>query len=110
MKAKEIRSMSKEDLDAKLNELKKELIKLNAQISTGTTPKSPGQVRQIKKNIARILTIMSEKSNEIKEVNRIKVLSPIPRAKPEDSKYPSGIKKVTAEVSSEKNSEVDKKT
>ena len=65
MKAKEIRSMSKEDLDVKLEELKKERIKLNAQISTGTTPKSPGQVKEVKKNIARILTILSEKTNEV---------------------------------------------
>ncbi len=60
MKTKEMRSMSKEDLEAKLEELKKELMKVNAQISTGTTPKSPGQVKQIKKNIAKILTILSK--------------------------------------------------
>lgn len=65
MKIKEIRSMSKEDLEAKLEELRKELIKVNAQISTGTTPKSPGQVKQIKKNIAKILTILKEKSKEV---------------------------------------------
>ena len=64
MKAKEIRSMNKEDLRAKLEELKKELIKINAQISTGTTPKSPGQVKQIKKNIAKILTILNEQKTE----------------------------------------------
>lgn len=65
MKTKEIRSMSKEDLEVKLEELRKELIKVNAQISTGTTPKSPGQVKQIKKNIAKILTILKEKSKEV---------------------------------------------
>lgn len=54
--------MNKEDLEAKLEELKKELIKINAQISTGTTPKSPGRVKQIKKNIAKILTILNESS------------------------------------------------
>jgi len=65
MKAKEIRSMSKEDLNAKLEELRKELMKINAQIATGTTPKSPGQAKQIKKNIARILTILNEKPKEV---------------------------------------------
>lgn len=65
MKTKEIRSMSKGDLETKLEELRKELIKVNAQISTGTTPKSPGQVKQIKKNIAKILTILKEKSKEV---------------------------------------------
>ncbi len=61
LKIKEIRGMTKEDLNDKLEELKKELIKINAQIATGTTPKSPGQVRQIKKTIARILTIIKDK-------------------------------------------------
>lgn len=61
LKTKEIRSMAKEDLNEKLEELKKELIKINAQIATGTTPKSPGQVRQIKKTIARILTVIKDK-------------------------------------------------
>lgn len=65
MKIKEIRSMSKEDLEAKLEELKKELIKVNAQIATGTIPKSPGQVKQVKKSIARILTILNEKTKEV---------------------------------------------
>ncbi|MEA2036386.1 MAG: 50S ribosomal protein L29 [Nanoarchaeota archaeon] len=66
MKAKEIRLMSKQDLNVKFEELKKELVKLNAQISTGTTPKSPGQVKQVKKNIARILTILNEKKSDEK--------------------------------------------
>ncbi len=61
LKTKEIRGMTNEDLNAKLEELKKELIKINAQIATGTTPKSPGQVRQIKRTIARILTVIKEK-------------------------------------------------
>ena len=65
MKAKEIRSMSKEDLNAKLEALRKEVMKINAQIATGTTPKSPGQAKQIKKNIARILTILNEKPKEV---------------------------------------------
>lgn len=67
MKAKEIRLLSNEDLNVKLVELKKELLKLNAQISTGTTPKSPGQVKEVKKNIARILTILTEKTNEVNQ-------------------------------------------
>ena len=64
MKIKEIQGMSKEELDNKLEELKKELMKINAQIATGTTPKSPGNVTQIKKTIARISTI---KKQEVKK-------------------------------------------
>ena len=58
MKAKDLIPMSEEELNSKLIELKKELIKLNAQIATGTTPKSPGQVKEVKKTIAKILMII----------------------------------------------------
>lgn len=61
MKFKELKTLGKEELDGKLNELKKELIKLNAQVATGTAVKSPGQIKQAKKGIARILTIMNLK-------------------------------------------------
>lgn len=66
MKAKELRLMSQPDIENKLIELKKELMKANSQIAIGTVPKSPGKVRQAKRAIARILTIKHEKS-KIKE-------------------------------------------
>tara|TARA_Y100000310_G_scaffold310852_1_gene356550 strand:+ start:7409 stop:7615 length:207 start_codon:yes stop_codon:yes gene_type:complete len=61
MKTKELSSISKEELEKKIVELRKELIKNNTQIAAGTTPKSPGQVREMKKTIARILTILKNK-------------------------------------------------
>lgn len=61
MKVKELRELGKEELKARLLELRKELIKYNAQIATGTIPKSPGQVKQTKKAIARILTLLKSK-------------------------------------------------
>ena len=86
MKIKDLRSMSKEDLNVKLIELRKELIKHNAQIATGTTPKSPGQVKQTKKTIARILTIVStqqtakkaegKKAPEVKKEGKTEELKP----------------------------------
>lgn len=59
-KAKAIRGMGKEQRLEKIVELKKELLKMNSQIAVGTSPENPGRVKQIKKEIARILTIMSE--------------------------------------------------
>ncbi|MFH1316092.1 MAG: 50S ribosomal protein L29 [Candidatus Woesearchaeota archaeon] len=56
LKSKEIKDMGEGELDSKIIEFKKELIKLNAQIATGTIPKSPGEVKNLKKNIARLLT------------------------------------------------------
>ncbi len=59
MKYKELKSLESAELKSKLEELKKELIKLNAQVSTGTAVKNPGQIKQAKKTIARILTIIN---------------------------------------------------
>lgn len=56
-RAKEFRSMNTAQLQEKLKELRMELIKQNAQRATGTTPKSPGLIRETRRNIARILTI-----------------------------------------------------
>jgi len=60
MKFKELKNMDDAELTNKLDELNTELMKLRAQISTGTPPKSPGQVKQIKKTIARIMTIKNK--------------------------------------------------
>lgn len=54
--------MSESDLSNKLIELKKELMKINSQIAIGTVPKSPGKVKEIKRTIAKILTINNAKS------------------------------------------------
>ncbi|NQU79835.1 50S ribosomal protein L29 [Candidatus Woesearchaeota archaeon] len=53
--------MSEQEIKAKVIELRKELIKLNAQAATGTTPRNPRQIKTTKKNIARLLTAMTAK-------------------------------------------------
>ena len=64
MKIKELRNMDNASLNEKLTELKKELVKVNAQVAIGTALKNPGQVRVIKKTLARILTLSTEKDVE----------------------------------------------
>ena len=66
LKIKEIRALSTEDLKAKILELRRELIKHNAQRATGASAKSAGQARTIKKTIARILTVLQSKGGEPK--------------------------------------------
>jgi large subunit ribosomal protein L29 len=63
----DLKNMSREDLQIKLNDLRKELIKENAQIAIGTVPKSPGHIKQLKKMIARIIQILNMK--EVKQRN-----------------------------------------
>jgi len=65
MKSKELKLMNEQDLGSKIIELKKELMKAYSQIAIGTIPKSPGKVKEMKKTIAKILTIKNQKnSNE----------------------------------------------
>jgi large subunit ribosomal protein L29 len=64
MKIKEIRKLKKEDLDKKLNEAKTELVTLQGQAKTGTPPKNPGQIKKLRRTIARINTLKNEKKEE----------------------------------------------
>lgn len=66
MKTKEIQGLEMGELKSKLEELRKELMKENAQIAAGTVPKSPGKVGDTKKNIARINTQMKIKKKVTK--------------------------------------------
>lgn len=61
MNAKELRALSQQDLQQKMQELYKELMKDNAQVATGTIPKSPGKIRNQKRAIARIKTLLAQK-------------------------------------------------
>ena len=60
MKLKELKSLSKENLEKKLHDLKLELMKTRVQLTMGSDPKLSGKVRQLKKTIARIKTLLSE--------------------------------------------------
>lgn len=57
MKAAEIRELSAEDLQVKLKEAKAELFNLRFQMATSQLD-STARVKQVKKDIARIMTEM----------------------------------------------------
>ena len=67
MKANEIRKMSAAELEAKLVELKKDLFMLRMQHATNQLD-NPLQIAAVKKDIARIKTIIRE--NETKSRRR----------------------------------------
>jgi ribosomal protein L29 len=60
MKFTDIKKMPKDELNKKLEDLKTELMKLNAQIAVGTTPKNTKQVRDIKRSLAKIETLRQQ--------------------------------------------------
>ncbi|NPA63065.1 MAG: 50S ribosomal protein L29 [Methanococci archaeon] len=61
LRADELRGMSIEELREKMADLKRELLKERASKAVAGAPSNPGRVREIKRTIARILTIMNEK-------------------------------------------------
>ncbi len=60
----DFKQMNETQLNEKLSDLKKELMKINTQISTGTVPENPGRVSEVKKTISRIITALSMKKNQ----------------------------------------------
>ena len=64
MKATEIRKMSVSDLEAKLADLKKDLFFLRMQHATNQLD-NPIKISAVKKDIARIKTIIREKETKV---------------------------------------------
>ena len=64
MKAKEIKTLNVEYLNKKLEELKKDLFMLRMQHATNQL-ENPMQIAAVKKDIARVKTIIREKETNI---------------------------------------------
>ena len=62
MKAKEIREMSSEELENKLKELKNELFNLRFQHTINQVD-NPHRISDVKKDIARVMTVLREKKD-----------------------------------------------
>ncbi len=65
MKAKDVRELTAEELERKLDDLKEELFNLRFQLATGQLD-NPMRVRDVRKDIARVKTIIRERDLNIK--------------------------------------------
>lgn len=63
MKVKQIRDLSDEELMQKVKDLKGELFNLRFQAATGQLD-NPMRIRDIRKTIARIKTVLTQRENE----------------------------------------------
>jgi large subunit ribosomal protein L29 len=61
VKSSELRVMTIDELEQKEQDLRKELFNLRFQSATGEI-ENPMRIRTVRKNIAKVLTIRSEKS------------------------------------------------
>lgn len=59
--------MSPKEIEKKLQEIRAELSKEMAAVASGTRPENPGRIKELRRTIARILTIKKEMEVEPKK-------------------------------------------
>jgi large subunit ribosomal protein L29 len=60
LRMKDLRAMSPEDRGKRVAELRTELMRLRTMVEAGGAPENPSQIREIRRTIARILTVENE--------------------------------------------------
>jgi large subunit ribosomal protein L29 len=60
-KLKTLREMSNDDLSGKLTDLRTDLSKIRSEGAKGTLKKQTGSVKYVRRDVARILTILNER-------------------------------------------------
>jgi len=60
VKAREIRDLSNDELNLRLDSLKEELFNLRFQVATGQLD-NPMRVREVRKDIARVKTVLRQR-------------------------------------------------
>jgi large subunit ribosomal protein L29 len=95
LKPKEIRAMRPDDLMAKFKEINDELMHERGIAAMGGAPSSPGKIRALRTNVARIHTIMREidvaeavKAGSKKLANEADKDRPKPKVKKEKAEKP----------------------
>lgn len=67
MKAKELRALSVEELDTKIKEARQEWRTLNLKHKSGMEIEKPARLKTMRHDIARMLTVRTEKDREAKK-------------------------------------------
>lgn len=65
VKKKELKQLNQEALKSKLEDLKKDLMKINTQRASGSSVENPGRIKHVRRTIARIKTFIKTKKEEI---------------------------------------------
>ena len=66
LRAKEIKELTKDELEEKQLQLNSDLMKIRGVLASGGIPENVGKAREIKRTIARINTFKSRKEEKIK--------------------------------------------
>ena len=63
LETQDLRDKTEDELQEQLTDLQKELVKERGQIEVGGFAENPGEIADMKKSIARIKTVLNEKSS-----------------------------------------------
>ena len=64
LRKREMRDMPLDERKKKLDEIRTELVRLKTTVASGGTIENPGRIKELRKTMARILTIERETSGE----------------------------------------------
>jgi len=64
---REIREISDEERLKRLSELRTELVRMKTMVKAGGAIENPSRIRELRKTIARIKTVMNEKTERGKQ-------------------------------------------
>jgi large subunit ribosomal protein L29 len=65
LKIKELRNMSDDELNSRLNDLRAELTHAEIERVKGTIKKESGKMKYLRRDVARILTLLNERRKGI---------------------------------------------
>ncbi len=63
LRMKELRELSDEDLRRRISDAENDLLRERGVAAMGGAPPSPGRMRALRTNVARALTVLSERAN-----------------------------------------------
>jgi large subunit ribosomal protein L29 len=61
LRMQELRALTEEDLERKIAEIENDLLRERGVAAMGGAPPSPGRMRALRTNVARALTVLSER-------------------------------------------------
>ncbi len=78
LRMKELRSLSDDDLQKKISDIENDLLRERGVAAMGGAPPSPGRLRALRTNVARALTVLSERSARSRRAGAPRQRAPSP--------------------------------
>lgn len=93
LRIKEIRNLSHQDRTKRLEDMRTELMRLRTMIRAGGTVENPARVRELRKAIAKILTIEHEERLGIRKAKPEAKKTEAKKTEPKEPETTTGRKK-----------------